>query len=254
MAINVNNLVFDKVLRVVAFNKSTDAYLYSMTQVQDAALNGAAEATEVLDNVGARIMTIYRAKTAEFSGANALFDLGLLGAQVGSEKKVGTATVPAFETLTVGGEMKLAHTPVGEIKEIFALNGDSSLGTKYVLATAASETEFAIAEGVISAPTSLEAGAKLFVMYDYEATDAISVVNESNAFPKAVKLLIEALCYDPCSQDDKILVYIKANNAIMSSDFDVTLAAGETHPFTYQLQQDYCDSEKRLYEVIVVED
>jgi len=40
----------------------------------------------------------------------------------------------------------------------------------------------------------------------------------------------------------------------MSSDFDVTLAAGETHPFTYQLQQDYCDSEKRLYEVVVVED
>jgi len=255
MAINVNNLVFDKVLRVVAFNKSTDAYLYSMSQVQDAAINGAAEATEVLDNVGARIMTLYRAKTAEFSGANALFDLGLLGAQVGSEKKIGAATVPAFETIEVGGEMKLAHTPVGEITEIFALNGDSSLGTKYVAGTAASETEFVITEdGTVTAPTSLAAGAKLFVMYDYEATDAISIVNESNAFPKAVKLVIEALCYDPCDQDTKILCYITAKNAIMSSDFDVTLAAGETHPFTYQLQQDYCDSEKRLYEVVVVED
>ena len=254
MAINVNNLVFDKVLRVVAFNKSTDAYLYSMSQVQDAAINGAAEATEVLDNVGARIMTLYRAKTAEFSGANALFDLGLLGAQVGSEKKVGAATVPAFETIEVGGEMKLAHTPVGEITEIFALNGDSSLGTKYVAGTTASATEFVIAGDVITAPTGLAAGTKLFVMYDYEATDAISIVNESNAFPKAVKLVIEALCYDPCDQDTKILCYITAKNAIMSSDFDVTLAAGETHPFTYQLQQDYCDVERRLYEVVVVED
>lgn len=254
MAINVNNLVFDKVLRVVAFNKSTDEYLYSMTQVQDAALNGAAEATEVLDNVGARIMTLYRAKTAEFSGANALFDLGLLGAQVGSEKKVGAATVPAFETIEVGGEMKLAHTPVGEVTEIFALNGDSSLGTKYVAGTAASATEFVIADGTVTAPTGLEAGTKLFVMYDYAATDAVSIVNESNKFPKAVKIVVEALCYDPCDQDNKILCYITAKNAIMSSDFDVTLAAGETHPFTYQLQQDYCDSEKKLYEVVVVED
>ena len=254
MAINVNNLVFDKVLRVVAFSKSTDEYLYSMTQVQDAALNGAAEATEVLDNVGARIMTLYRAKTAEFSGANALFDLGLLGAQVGSEKKVGAATVPAFETIEVGGEMKLAHTPVGEITEIFALNGDSSLGTKYVAGTEASATEFVIADGVITAPAGLEAGAKLFVMYDYEAAEAVSIVNESNAFPKAVKIVIEALCYHPCDQDNKILCYITAKNAIMSSDFDVTLAAGETHPFSYSLQQDYCDTEKKLYEVVVVED
>lgn len=254
MAINVNNLVFDKVLRVVAFSKSTDEYLYSMTQVQDAALNGAAEATEVLDNVGARIMTLYRAKTAEFSGANALFDLGLLGAQVGSEKKIGAATVPAFETIEVGGAMKLAHTPVGEITEIFALNGDSSLGTKYVAADAASDKEFVIAGDVITAPTGLEAGAKLFVMYDYEAAEAVSIVNESNAFPKAVKLVIEALAYDPCSQDDKILVYITAKNAIMSSDFDVTMAAGEQHPFSYSLQQDYCDTEKKLYEVVVVED
>lgn len=258
MAINVNNLVFDKVLRVIAFGKSDDKYLYGMTQVQDAALNGAAEATEVLDNVGARIMTLYRAKTAEFSGANALFDLGLLGAQVGSEKKVGAATVPAFETIEVTDEttVTLAHTPVGQITEIFALNGDSSLGTKYTAAESASATQFihTADSTTITIPTGLTVGTKLFVMYDYEATDAITVVNESNNFPKAVKLVIEALCYDPCDQDTKILVYIKANNAIMSSDFDVTLAAGETHPFTYQLQQDYCSSEKKLYEVIVIED
>ena len=127
--INVNNLVFDKVLRVAAFNKSTDDYLYGMTQVQDAALNGAAESTDVMDNVGAKIMTLYRAKTAEFSGSNALFDLGVLAAQVGTEKKVGAALVPAFETIEVGTEatVTLAHTPKGQITEIFALNGDSTL-------------------------------------------------------------------------------------------------------------------------------
>ena len=230
-----------------------------MTQVQDAAINGAAEATEVLDNVGARIMTLYRAKTAEFSGANALFDLGLLGAQVGSEKVVGAATVPAFETIDVtegATTVTLGHTPVGQITEIFALNGDSSLGTKYSAAEAASETAFVhVANATeLTIPTGLTAGSQLFVMYDYEATDAITIVNESNKFPKAVKIVIEALCYDPCDQDTKILCYITAKNAIMSSDFDVSLAAGETHSFTYQLQQDYCDSEKKLYEVVVVED
>lgn len=258
MAINVQNLVFDKVLRVAAFRKSDDAYLYGMTQVQDAALNGAAESTDVMDNVGAKIMTLYRAKTAQFSGSNALFDLGILAAQVGTEKKVGAALVPAFEIIEVGSEatVTLAHTPKGQITEIFALNGDSTLGTRYEGAEAASGTAFIhVADSnTITVPTGLAAGTKLFVMYDYEATDAISVINESNNFPKAVKLVIEALAYDPCDQNNKILVYITAKNAIMSADFDVTMAAGESHSFTYDLQQDYCDPDKKLYEVVVVED
>lgn len=258
MAINVQNLVFDKVLRVAAFKKGTNDYLYGMTQVQDAALNGAAESTDVLDNVGAKIMTLYRAKTAEFSGANALFDLGVLAAQVGTEKKVGAALVPAFETIEVGAEatVTLAHTPKGQITEIFALNGDSTLGTRYEGAEAASGTAFIhVADSnTITVPTGLAAGTKLFVMYDYEATDAISVINESNNFPKAVKLVIEALAYDPCDQNNKILVYITCPNAIMSADFDVSMAAGESHSFTYQLQQDYCSEMKTLYSVVVVED
>ena len=258
MAINVQNLVFDKVLRVAAFKKGTNDYLYGMTQVQDAALNGAAESTDVLDNVGAKIMTLYRAKTAEFSGANALFDLGVLAAQVGTEKKVGAALVPAFETIEVGAEatVTLAHTPKGQITEIFALNGDSTLGTRYEGAEAASGTAFIhVADSnTITVPTGLAAGTKLFVMYDYEATDAISVINESNNFPKAVKLVIEALAYDPCDQNNKILVYITCPNAIMSADFDVSMAAGESHSFTYQLQQDSCSEMKTLYSVVVVED
>ena len=260
MAFDATNLVFDKVLRVVAFDKQ-DKFLYSMTQVQDASLNGAAESTDVLDNVGAKIMTLYRAKTAEFSGANALFDLGILGAQVGSEKVVASDTakivVPAFETITVDGTATtytLKNTPVGTITEIYALNGDSSLGKKFEAAEAASATAFVIADGTITVPTGLEKGSQLFVMYEYESENAVRVVNESNKFPKAVKLVIEALCYDPCDPDTKILTYIICNNAQMSSDFDVTMAAGETHPFTYLLQQDYCSAEKKLYEVVVVND
>ena len=256
---DATNLVFDKVLRVVAFDKQ-DKFLYSMTQVQDASLNGAAESTDVLDNVGAKIMTLYRAKTAEFSGSNALFDLGILGAQVGSDKVIASESakivVPAFETITVGeaATYALKNTPVGTITEIYALNGDSSLGKKFEAAEAASATAFAIADGTITLPTGLEKGSQLFVMYEYESQNAVKVVNESNKFPKAVKLVIEALCYEPCDPDTKILTYIICNNAQMSSDFDVTMAAGETHPVTYLLQQDYCSAEKKLYEVVVVND
>lgn len=256
---DATNLVFDKVLRVVAFDKQ-DKFLYSMTQVQDASLNGAAESTDVLDNVGAKIMTLYRAKTAEFSGSNALFDLGILGAQVGSEKVIATdtakITVPAFETITIGDATtyELKNEPVDTITEIYALNGDSSLGKKFSAAEAASETAFVISEQTITLPTGLEKGSQLFVMYEYKSQNAVKVVNESNKFPKAVKLVIEALCYEPCDPDTKILTYIICNNAQMSSDFDVTMAAGETHPFTYLLQQDYCSAEKKLYEVVVVND
>ena len=151
--------------------------------------------------------------------------------------------------------MKLKHVPKTIPTEVFALNDDSSLGTKYDVAETASKTACVIgSDGTVTAPSDMTSG-RLFVMYEYEVTgDSVAIVNESNNFPKAVKLIVECLCYDPCDSDTKILCYIKANNALMSSDFDVTMAASETHPFTYQLQQDYCDADKRLYEVIVVED
>ena len=256
---DINNLVFDKVLRATAFKKGTNEFLYAMTQVQDGSLNGAAEGTDVVDNVGAKIMTLYRAKTAEFSGANAIFDLGLMAAEVGGEKRVGSeqakVLVPFFETINVvagTGTYNLKHTPKVAPTEAFKLNGDGSLGTKFVGATEAAADKFSIAEAVLTPPTGFEG--ELFIMYDYEAIEAVEIVNESNKFPKAVRLVIEALCYDPCDQDTKILCILDCPNAQISNDFDISFAPDGTHPFTYMLQQDYCDTDKRLYRVIVVED
>ena len=87
--------------------------------------------------MGTPIVTFDRAKQAEFSAENSLFDLNLLAAQQGVEKEVASAdskiVCPAFESFTVGTEttVTLKHTPVEDITEIFILNGDSTLGTRY---------------------------------------------------------------------------------------------------------------------------
>ena len=52
--------------------------------------------------LGTPIATFYRAKSAEFSAENALFDMNLLATQLGTTKEVATSSnkivVPAMES------------------------------------------------------------------------------------------------------------------------------------------------------------
>ena len=146
MAFDLNNFVIDRIVRGVALSQKDDSVLFSINQIQNASLNCASESTDAVDALGTPIATFYRAKSAEFSAENALYDMNLMATQLGTTKKVASATsklvVPAMETFTVveGGKYELKHTPKVVPTEIYALNGDSTFGTKYSKATAASAT------------------------------------------------------------------------------------------------------------------
>ena len=120
--------------------------------MQNVSLNCASESTDAVDALGTPIATFYRAKSAEFSAENAIFDMQLMATQLGTKKKVASAaskiTVPAMESFTVDATKKyeLKHTPKAAPTEIYELNGDSTFGIKYVKGTAASATEFSIAD------------------------------------------------------------------------------------------------------------
>ena len=82
------------------------------------------------------IATFYRAKSAEFSAENAIFDMNLMATQLGTAKKVASAsskiTAPAMESFTYGsGTYSLKHIPKVAPNEIYVLNGDSTFGKKY---------------------------------------------------------------------------------------------------------------------------
>ena len=244
MAFDLNNFVIDRIVRGVALSQKDDSVLFSINQIQNASLNCASESADAVDALGTPIATFYRAKSAEFSAENALFDMSLMATQLGTKKKVASAAaklvVPAMETFTVaeGGKYELKHSPKVAPTEIYALNGDSTFGTKYAKATAASATEFSIADKTISLPTGVTAGTDMFVMYEYETENAVEVVNSATEFPTGCKFVMEVLGCDVCDQTNLIYAYVIFNNFKLSPDFDWSVATDGAHPFSGKAQQD----------------
>lgn len=176
--------------------------------------------------LGTPIATFYRAKSAEFSAENAIFDMNLMATQLGTAKKVAATdskiTAPAMESFTygAGGTYELKHTPKAAPNEIYVLNGDSTFGKKFTKNTAASATEFAITGKTLSLPTGLQATDELFVMYDYETENAVEVVNSATQFPVGCKFVMEVLGCDVCDQTTLVHAYVIFNNFKLSPDFD----------------------------------
>lgn len=240
---DVNNFVIDRIIRGVALSQEDDSVLFSINQIQNASLNCASESTDAVDAMGTPIATFYRAKSAEFSAENALFDMNLMATQLGTSKKVASASskilVPAMETFTAtGGTYTLKHAPKNAPTEIYAINGDSTFGTKYTKGTQASETTFAITGSQISLPTGLAANTEMFVMYEYETENAVEVVNSAKNFPVGCKFVMEVLGCDVCDQTNLVYAYVIFNNAKLSPDFDWSIATDGTHPFSMKAQQD----------------
>ena len=244
MAFDLNNFVIDRIVRGVALSQKDDSVLFSINQIQNASLNCASESTDAVDAMGTPIATFYRAKSAEFSAENALFDMNLMATQLGTAKKVASATskitAPAMESFTVeaGKSYTLKHTPKVDPTEIYALNSDSTFGVKYTKGTAAADGVFAIADGTISLPTDVAVGTEMFVMYEYETENAVEVVNSAKNFPVGCKFVMEVLGCDVCDQTNLVYAYVIFNNAKLSPDFDWSIATDGTHPFSMKAQQD----------------
>lgn len=225
MAFDINNFVIDRVIRGVALSQKDDSVLFSINQMQNVSLNCASESTDAVDALGTPIATFYRAKSAEFSAENAIFDMNLMATQLGTAKKVASSTAkitaPAMESFAYGtGNYELKHTPKTVPNEIYVLNGDSTFGKKFVKGTAASDSEFAITNKTLALPTGLAATDELFVMYDYETDSAVEVVNSATEFPVGCKFIMEVLGCDVCDQTTLVHAYVIFNNFKLSPDFD----------------------------------
>ena len=265
MAFDLNNFVIDRIIRAVALSHTDDSVLFSINQVTNPSLNVTSETAEAVDALGVPVAIFNRAKSCEFSAENALFDMNLMAEQAGTEKKVAAEgagiVTPAFEEITIDGESTsytLAHTPEEAPAKIYKLNGDGTLGTVYELADAASDTAFALTGTTLTPPTGLVKGDQLFVIYEYIAdgtagNGAVSVINSAKNFPTGCKLIVEVLGCDVCDQTKLIYAYLILPNFKLSPDFDWGMQTDSTHPFSGQAMQDYCDKEKKLYELVIPE-
>lgn len=249
--INMNNFVIDRVIRAVGKSKDGDV-LFAINQVTNPSLNVTSETAEAVDALGSKIAVFNRAKNCEFSAENALFDMALMAQQAGSETGVtrgAVKAVPAFDTMEEG---KLAHTPLSaDGVKIYELNGDGTFGQE-IVASADGGTDGGYVLGAGNVVT-LPEGKKYIAVYEYDATEAIAIVNSATEFPKACELILEILGCDVCNQEELIYAYLIFPNFKLSPDFDWSMATDGNHPFSGTAMQNYCDEKKELYKLVIVE-
>ena len=257
MAINVNELILDKVRSLIFTDLSDGSVIGRLTKLEDPSLQTAAEGEEITDAQGALITKIFRAKTGRFEATNSLFSVDLLAQQYGTEKELASDTskivVPCEETLTVSddGKITLSHTPSNTIKYIYKLE-NGTLAKKYTVSASSSDTEFSINDTEITVPTGVTG--KIYVEYGYESESAVRVVNNTENFPEAVGVKVFAIFRDQCNENIKYAGTIVASKGkIDPSSIDTALTPTGKHSFAIDFMKDYCDEDADLFSVIIAE-
>jgi hypothetical protein len=169
-----------------------------------------------------------------------------MATQAGSKKIAASAeapmVVPAFEIVE---ENTLKHTPVdADAVKFYNMNDDGSLGDPIDLAGVKVEG---------TTVTGLTAEGQVMAVYEFNAENAVAVVNSATEFPKACELVLEVLGCDVCNQEELIYAYLIFPNFKISPDFDWSIATDGAHPFSGRAMQNYCDAKKELYRLVIVE-
>lgn len=273
MGFNIENLIVDRPLRATLFDKTTSEVIFTIDQITDPSLECTTESAEVRDAIGSKIAEFDRSKDASFSGSNAIISLGLMAAQFGSNKEVASTTnkivVPKFEIIELGetggvvnGNITLAETPKTALKYIYRLASDKSISEK-IEAGATATTEFTISGKEITLPTTpavaYVATDRFAVWYDFECDGsseglgAVRVSNMAEAFARGGKIDIEVLFADICNPNVKYYGHIVSNNAKMDGNVSLTFNNETTHGFSIKIMQDYCSTNKKLFDIIIPE-
>ena len=259
MALNKNELILDRVRSLTAHDLGTSELLFRLTSLEDPSLSCTAEGEEVVDAIGALITTLYRAKKASFSASNSLISLDLAAAQYGTKKEVGSDSAKitdyAYEILKVEGtSVALKNKPiVDSVKYIYSIE-DNQIGTAYTAGSAASDTEFVVAEdGTITLPTSVTSG-KVYVEYKYENANAMRVVNRASNFPTACSVVIYAYFKDTCNENTVYSGKIICPKAKLNPEqVELALTSTGKHAFEFTMMKDYCaeENEDELFSIII---
>ena len=267
MALNLNELLLDRVRSLTAHDLSTKELLFRLTSLEDPSLSCTAEGEEVTDAIGALITTLYRAKKATFSASNSLISLDLAAAQYGAKKEMASEQDKiidyTYEILDIkDGKATLTNTPsttkvmvegvekeVSSVRYIYSVeNGQTS--TKYAYGDAASESEFTISGKEITVPTGLTG--KIYVEYQFENANALRIVNKAASFPEACEVVIYAIFRDKCNENVKYAGKIVCPRAKLNPEqVELALTSTGKHAFEFTMMKNYCDDDGDLFTIIV---
>ena len=260
MAFKLDDLIIDRI-QVATAEDFDGNVLYTLTQLQEATINISAESNDVTDKDGNLVKRFWRAKTGEFSATNAFINLNILGEEAGSGKVEASAghhiTAPGIIIAKAADGATVTLNNVSGTPKVYGLEVNGTLGTNFQTGGTATSTTFAFDDqtGVLTIPLSNDY-VQYLIRYDRElTTGAVEMVNMADKFPGTIRLVLKVLCVDPCSADTLRAAYIDIPSFQVSPESEVSLSSdNQTIDFSGSLQVDYCDADKKLYAIYVVED
>lgn len=264
MAFNPNELVLERIRAVEEYDPSTMELNGRYTQIEDPSLQTSADGTQVVDAMGAEIVTFYNAQQGTFSFTNSLHSLDLMASQFGAKKEVADADnkiiVPVSEVVTITNNVAtLKYVPVGtagaEVKYAKVINENNTFGTTYSVASVAGDGVFVVDASTKTLTFPDGTTGRVFVQYERESEAAVKVTKKTDGVPEVKTLVIHAIFHDPCNTN---LVYsgvIYVPRAqINPESVELNLTPDGKHSAEYRLQKPYCDENAKLFDVIVAED
>lgn len=265
MSFNPNELVLERIRAVEEYDPATNELTGRYTQIEEPSLKVAAEGTQVVDAMGAEIVTFYKAQTGTFSFTNSLFSLDLAASQFGSDKEIAGSDskiiIPVSETITIGSDHTavLKYTPVGtagaEVKYAKVINDNNTFGTTYEAGAVAGAGVFTIDAETKTLTFPEDVTGRVFVQYERESEAAVKVTKTTDGVPEVKSLLIHAIFHDPCNTNTVYAGVISIPRAqINPESVEVSLSSDGKHAAEYKLQKPYCDSENaKLFDIIISE-
>lgn len=267
MDFNFNEIVIDRPLRAHKYNFSGQ-HMWTATQIQNLTLELGGETVYAVDAVGANIMPFDRSKSAAISFENALMHLGVLASQRGMEKNTASATnklkMTVVEMTKVTGtdaapKIILAHTPYAEtegipFKYIDKVDANYNTIATYELGATATE-QFSVSSNTVTLPTDqdIKVGDRFVVKYKYETEEGLQMTDTANVFGQPGEFIIEALCYNPCDKENKVVLNIIFPNGKEDNNVSLTVSNELTHPVTVNAMQEYCSEDKALFRIEMLE-
>lgn len=263
MAFNFEDMLIDRVVEIV-FRDSAGKVLGGLNQVSDFSINQTSETKDKTDAQGVLIKRFFTAKNVEVSGTSALPSLSLIAMINGTTKDIAdsaTSTklpynLPSIEKYDASATtVTLKYTPVGTVSVCgLTASGvpDPTLNYKLVTGTPAAANEFSVASNVVTFDSS--ATGSVQITYEYEADDAVAVMDKSTGFPATCEMLVKVLVCEACDKENMRLAYISFPAYQMSPDMDWTIDTESGLGFSGSAQVDYCGGEQALFTVSVSAD
>lgn len=256
MAFSLDGIIIDRIQLGVAEDFSGNL-LYTLTQLSDATIDVSAEAKEAKDKDGTLIKKFWQSKSASFKATNAMVDFNILGEQSGSGKQIATSSkkvvMPKVTIVEAGtSKIELSGLVTGTVR-VNAIEPNGTMGKKYAQAASASATEFGLASNTLTLPTDGSAS-RFVVKYERQVESGVKIANNSDEFPRTIKLTLKALAVDPCSADTVRACYIVLPSFQVSPECSLSLTTDAQFEFNGDCQVDYCAIDKNLYYICMAEE